>query len=86
MSSGVAKEDDLEKLLNIWQTGKDQSDEFCTKQILSTEISFHVIRRYNAPMVHTKKVIKPRKIELRKVKPIMSSMQTVIATDIIYKT
>ena len=50
LSSGVAKEDDLEKLLNIWQTGKDQSDEFCTKQILSREISFHVTRRYNAPM------------------------------------
>ena len=24
LSSGVAKEDDLEKLLNIWQTGKDK--------------------------------------------------------------
>ena len=35
LSSGVAKEDDLEKLLNIWQTSKDQSDQFPTKRILS---------------------------------------------------
>ena len=58
LSSGVAKEDDLEKLLNIWQTSKDQSDQFSTKRILSTEIPFHdVIRRNKIPLFHTRKVI-----------------------------
>ena len=58
LSSGAVKKDDFEKLLHIWQTGKDQSDEFCTKRILSTEISFHdVIHRNKVPMFHTKKVI-----------------------------
>ena len=56
LNSGVAKEDDLEKNLNIWRTGKDQSDEFCTKRSLSTEISFHdVIRHNKVPMFHNKK-------------------------------
>ena len=58
MGSGVAEEDDLEKPLNIWQTGQDQSYKFCTKRILSTEISFHdAIRRNKVPMFHIKKVI-----------------------------
>ena len=44
--------------MNIWQTGNNQSDEFCMKRILSAEISFHdVIRRNKVPMFHTKKVI-----------------------------
>ena len=58
LSSGVVKKDGIEKLLHIWQTGKDQADEFCTKRILSTEISFHhVTHRNKVPMFHTKKVI-----------------------------
>ena len=48
----------LEKILNIWQTRNNQSDEFCMKRILSTEISFNdVIRPKKVPMFHTKEVI-----------------------------
>ena len=32
LSSGAVKKDSFEKLLHIWQTGKDQSDEFCTNE------------------------------------------------------